>query len=198
MQQNQIIPEERSKEKFLILKELERKSKEDPNSLKEYKRFEKAFLQELSFLVKCNIAKYKHFNNYEDLYQEGMEFLWKGLKTYNPEKGSLYYWLNAYTKTRIARKARDHSAIKTPLKKSKQKAVQLSESASTYLINKMQTNDLNEEIEYRDIGRKIKRRVDCLTDNDLFHLSLYINTNNEGNYSATRAHNILNDIKKSL
>lgn len=49
------------------------------------KRMEDFLIEKLEYLVYSVIRKYKQFDNYDDLYQEGMIGLVKAVRKYNPE-----------------------------------------------------------------------------------------------------------------
>lgn len=85
----------------------------------DFKTYEQQCLHKFKYLVLMKASKYKHFNNYEDLLQEGMEALTKALSTYEPTKGNCFWWLHKYIDTRIARCANLHTAIRFPLQYTK-------------------------------------------------------------------------------
>src|SRR5690606_24206828 len=70
-------------------------------------------------LVSMRINRYKDFNNYKDLYQEGIIALISCLKTYDSSKGSFYWWAHKYIDTKIGREANKHSTINIPIAKIK-------------------------------------------------------------------------------
>ena len=87
----------------------------EQNYYEEYKKHETLCIKQFSYVVEMHANKYKAFFNYEDLLQEGFEAMLKAMKTYDPEKGSVFWWLNQYIKTRIQRSANTHTAIRYPL-----------------------------------------------------------------------------------
>lgn len=104
--------------KYAKLRDKVRVSK-DPELLKEFKRHEDLCIIKFRYLVHMKTGRYKHFNNYDDLNQEGLEALLKALNSYDPEKGSCFWWMHKYIDTRIARCANLHTTIRFPLKYAK-------------------------------------------------------------------------------
>jgi RNA polymerase sigma factor (sigma-70 family) len=104
-------------EKYKFLK----KEIESNKSLKlELIKHENLCISKLKYLVTMKLGKYKNFNNYEDLYQEGCEALLKAIKTYNPDVASnVFWWCHKYIDTRISRSANLHTTIRYPLKVAK-------------------------------------------------------------------------------
>lgn len=105
--------------KFISLREkcTETNSEED---LKLFKRHESICIEKLSYLVHMKTFRYKAFNNYDDLVQEGLEALVKSMKNYNPKKGNIFWWAHKYIDTRISRSANLHTTIRFPLKVAKE------------------------------------------------------------------------------
>jgi DNA-directed RNA polymerase specialized sigma subunit len=99
---------------------------EDPNS-KAYKRQERLCMEKFSYIVNMKTAPYKSYSNYEDLGQEGLVALSRGLTTYTSERGSsmkngatsIFWWLNHYVGTKVSRRASLHTTIRFPLSKAK-------------------------------------------------------------------------------
>lgn len=91
----------------------ETKSKEDE---KLFRAHEKLCIEQFKYLITMRTSRYKHFANYEDLQQEGLEALLKAMKNYNPKKGSWFWWAHKYIDTKIARMANLHTTIRFPLK----------------------------------------------------------------------------------
>jgi len=69
----------------------------------------------LDYLVDARTRRYKNFPNYDDLKQDGRLALCLALKSYNPEKGNIFWWANKYIKTKISREANRHSTLKIPI-----------------------------------------------------------------------------------
>jgi len=98
----------------------DKKNKNDQLKL-ELKKQEKLCVEKFKYLVLIKTNRYKQFNNYEDLVQEGTEALLKALYSYKPSKGAnVFWWLHKYIDTRIARCANLHTAIRFPLKYAKE------------------------------------------------------------------------------
>lgn len=105
--------------KFVDLRDKIKKSKKEKNKSK-FELFQNEVVKKLSHLVLLRTNRYRMFNNYHDLQQDGFEALFMALKTYRPEKGDFSWWAMKYIDTRISRAANCHSTIKFPLKKAKE------------------------------------------------------------------------------
>lgn len=95
------------------------KASEDSKIVTELKKHEKICMEKFRYLVTMKTGRYKAFNNYEDLNQEGFEALIKAMNNYNPKKGSFFWWAHKYIDTRISRSANLHTTIRYPLKVAK-------------------------------------------------------------------------------
>ncbi len=104
---------------FVELRDKINKSKKEKNKSK-FEEFRNEVVKKLSHLVLFRTNRYRMFNNYHDLQQDGFEALFMALKTYRPEKGDFSWWAMKYIDTRIARAANCHSTIKYPLKKARE------------------------------------------------------------------------------
>jgi RNA polymerase sigma factor (sigma-70 family) len=136
---------------------------EDPNS-KAYKRQERLCMEKFSYIVNMKTAPYKSYSNYEDLGQEGLVALSRGLTTYTSERGSsmkngatsIFWWLNHYVGTKVSRRASLHTTIRFPL--SKAKALEpRRESVSVNLSNEFDRPD--HLADRNDLARKIRDSV---------------------------------------
>jgi RNA polymerase sigma factor (sigma-70 family) len=101
--------------------ELRTKADESKSSqdIRAFKKHETICVEKFLYLVTMKTGKYKSFSNYEDLNQEGLEALLKGMKNYNPKKGDPFWWLHKYIQTRVSRSANLHTTIRYPLKVAK-------------------------------------------------------------------------------
>ena len=81
----------------------------------ELKKHEQLCMDKFRYLVSMRTHKYRSFNNYEDLNQEGYEALLKAMLTFQPGKGSFFSWAHHYISTRISRSANLHTTIRYPL-----------------------------------------------------------------------------------
>lgn len=89
----------------------------DPISYQKYLKF---CIEKFKPLVAIRTNRYRRFSNYPDLQQDGFEALMLALKTYRPEKGTFTWWADKYISTRISRAANTHTAVRIPLKKTKE------------------------------------------------------------------------------
>jgi RNA polymerase sigma factor (sigma-70 family) len=97
----------------------ETKLKEDKIALEKH---QKICIEDFKYLVTMKTGRYKSFNNYDDLNQEGLVALVKAMKTYKPKKGCFFAWAHHYIGTRISRSANLHTTIRYPLKVAKETA----------------------------------------------------------------------------
>jgi RNA polymerase sigma factor (sigma-70 family) len=95
------------------------KESKDKELLEEFKRHENICIEKFKYLITMRSSRYKNFNNYEDLKQEGFEALIKAMKTYNPSLGNFFGWAHKYIGTRIARHANLYTAIRYPMRVAK-------------------------------------------------------------------------------
>ena len=100
---------------YVELRERSEKSKSKKVKSK-FEQFHNEIAKKLSHLVLLRTNRYRMFNNYHDLQQDGFEALFMALKTYRPEKGDFSWWAKKYIDTRVSRAANSHSTIKYPLK----------------------------------------------------------------------------------
>jgi len=91
----------------------------NPQLVSEFKKHNRICVEKFRYLVTMKTGRYKAFNNYEDLNQEGFEALYKSMNNYNPKKGSFFWWAHKYIDTRISRSANLHTTIRYPLKVAK-------------------------------------------------------------------------------
>jgi RNA polymerase sigma factor (sigma-70 family) len=96
-----------------------KKSKLNKNTESQFNSFKNYVANFLSPLITSRIYKYKNFNNYADLQQEGFEAILLALKTYQPKRGDFIWWAKKYINTKVSRAANSHSTIKIPIKKAK-------------------------------------------------------------------------------
>ena len=115
-----MITEKEAQELVSKLKDLKDKSSKDPSFKSELKQHEQICVSKLKYLITMKMNRYKNFSNYEDLVQEGYEALLKAIKTYNPSRGSVFWWCHKYIDTRISRSANLHTTIRYPLKVAKE------------------------------------------------------------------------------
>jgi RNA polymerase sigma factor (sigma-70 family) len=107
--------------KFIDLRKKAEESN-SPQDLKLLQQHEKLCIDKFTYIVTMKAAKYKQFDNYEDLVQDGLEALVKAMKTYNPKFSNFFWWAHKYIDTKISRSANLHSTIRFPLKFAKKHA----------------------------------------------------------------------------
>lgn len=104
--------------KYVKLREKIKTSKDAKIAIA-FRNHEKLCVEKFKYLVVMKTGRYKNFNNYEDLNQEGLEALLKAMNSYDPQKGNWFWWAHKYIDTRIARCANLHTTIRFPLKYAK-------------------------------------------------------------------------------
>ena len=114
----------------------------------QFRKHQTLCVQKFRYIVLMRTSRYKNFNNYDDLNQEGLEALVKALNSYNPVKrGNVFWWIHKYVDTRISRCANLHTAIRFPLKYAKAN-VPFRESVLPLLVDtNSNAHDLLEERE---------------------------------------------------
>jgi RNA polymerase sporulation-specific sigma factor len=101
--------------KYIELRSLVNDYPEDKKIKKDYNSHLAICLDKFKYLISMRTTKYVGFQNFEDLNQEGYEALLKAMKSYDPKKGSFFWWGHKYIETRIWRAANSHTTIKYPL-----------------------------------------------------------------------------------
>jgi len=116
-----MLTEQEAQDLMSTLIDLRNKFKEsgDTKIKSELNKHERICMSSFQYLVKMKTGRYKSFNNYDDLNQEGFEALIKAMNNYNPKKGSFFWWAHKYIDTRISRSANLHTTIRVPLKVAK-------------------------------------------------------------------------------
>ena len=114
-----MINEKEAQDLMVSLIDLRKKVKEDPSFIPALKKHENECIRKFKYLVSMKTGRYKSFNNYDDLNQEGYLALIYAMNNYNPTKGSFFWWAHKYIDTRISRSANLHTAIRYPLKVAK-------------------------------------------------------------------------------
>lgn len=156
-----MISEKEAQNLISNLKNLKEKSKKDPSLNKKLREHENICISKLKYLITMKLGKYKNFNNYEDLYQEGCEALLKAIKTYDPAKGNIFWWCHKYIDTRISRSANLHTAIRYPLKVAKEQ-VPHKEYTMPNLIE--ERNCPHQQLETMEYRQMIEASMNCLSD----------------------------------
>jgi len=117
----------------------------DPKDRKNYMEQQTLCIEKFQYLISMRTDRYKNFFNYDDLNQEGNEALLKAMNSYDPSRGTFFWWSHQYIKTRIVRSATAHSAIRYPLKFAKENPPH-KESHLPLMIEEKNCPDRNAEI----------------------------------------------------
>ena len=113
-----MITEQEAQDLMIKLIELRKTAQENKNSstIEAFRQHELVCINKFKYLITMRTSRYRNFNNYEDLVQEGHESLLRAMRNYDPKKGSWFYWAHKYIDTKIARAANAHTAIRYPIK----------------------------------------------------------------------------------
>ena len=103
----------------LIDLRIQAKDTQNPQIISQMRKHEALCITQFKYLVSMKTGRYKAFNNFDDLNQEGYEALIKAMNNYNPKKGSFFWWAHKYIDTRISRSANLHTTIRYPLRVAK-------------------------------------------------------------------------------
>ena len=115
-----MISETEAKDLMSKLNRLKLEAKENKEIETELNKHLNLCMEKFKYLVTMRTGRYKAYNNYDDLNQEGFEALLRAMKTYNPKKGSFFSWAHNYISTKISRSANLHSTIRYPMKVAKE------------------------------------------------------------------------------
>lgn len=174
--------------KYLKLRDLV-KVKPDPKAIIELKQQQQICLQKFRYLVLIKTSRYKNFNNYDDLNQEGLEALLQGLNSYNPKKGNIFWWLHKYIDTRISRTANLHTTIKFPLKYAK---IHTPHREQLPTVTDFTTIDQSDMLEQSEALHTIKQTFSTLSDNQQNIVKLVFGMNGENPQSISKVCKQLN------
>jgi len=114
-----MLTEQEAQDLMNKLFSLRKESQNDSKIKVELDKHEKICIEKFKYLVTMKTGKYKSFNNFDDLNQEGYLGLVTAMKNYNPSLGSFFWWAHKYIDTRISRSANLHTTIRYPLKVAK-------------------------------------------------------------------------------
>jgi RNA polymerase sigma factor (sigma-70 family) len=120
----------------------------------------KACVDGFKYIVLSGASKYRSFNNYEDLIQEGNIALFSSFESFNEErKGSIFYWVHHYVDTKIKRKASKHNLIDVPLQKAKKILFKTTQINYTIKQEGASPEKLCEEFQ---VNRRLKDSIELL------------------------------------
>lgn len=172
-----MLTEQEAQEMMIKLIDLRNKVKEfeNPALLLELKKHEQVCIEKFQYLITMKTGRYKTFNNYEDLNQEGFEALIKAMNNYNPKKGSFFWWAHKYIDTRISRSANLHTTIRYPLKVAKNN-IPHKETIMPTLIEERYCPD--KELENSQLNYAIQNALSLLTkeQQDIINLAYGLNS----------------------
>lgn len=103
--------------KFIQLKTKSQSGKK--KCIDEFKAYQDYCAKTLYFLVEMKTAKYRNFDNYNDLKQVGYEALFMAMETFNSTKSDFSWWALQYIGTKVSRAANAHSTIRIPMSQTK-------------------------------------------------------------------------------
>lgn len=181
---SQFMTEEEAQNIAIKLTELKNKYK-DTQSIEDKKaldKFKNEAVNAFKGLILFKTSKYKSFSNYEDLNQEAFIALDLAFESYNPKKGSFFFWFHKYINTRISRCASNHSVIRFPLKSIKEN-VPHKELIMPDRLDLCQIPDL--EFERKEIKTKITEILEKLPEvqRDIIYMYFGLNDKKEATIS---------------
>lgn len=134
---------------------------QDPQKIKEFKHHERMCVEKFDYLVTMKTGRYKSYNNYEDLKQEGRLALVNAMVNYDPTKGNAFWWFHRYIDTRISRSANLHTTIRYPLKVAKEQ-IPHKEASLPIMIETKHCPD--KELELSELFISIENSMNGLSD----------------------------------
>ena len=154
-------------------------------------------VKKFSYIVKFGAKKYKNYSNYQDLLQEGYIALVSALKTYNEEKGDIFWWCHKYIDTKICRKANKHFVVDVPLAKAKRLDMKkvFTEDNSKYETQDY-TTDSNPELIYEEKEWYILLDLAIISLDDQHKNTIKSYFNNEKNISKIQMKNSILKMRK--
>lgn len=180
--------------KFIEIRDNYKKSnsKED---LRKLERIKNICVEKFRPLVHVRTRHYKKYGNYQDLVQEGYVALSLAMNNYNPGKGSWLWWAHKYVKTKVARKAKDHSLIKPSFKEMKKGNVPVIVQLETIIENNSPEQML---IDKRDASN-IDKYFSSLTEIEKKIVSMYFGFQNiDGDFSNNGKKIKVTEISREL
>ncbi|MCZ2224599.1 MAG: hypothetical protein LC122_13320 [Chitinophagales bacterium] len=168
------MTENEAKEIYLKFKELKKMASLDNKYKRDLSNYEKIIIEKFQYIVMAKTSKYRKFNNYSDLNQEGLEAILRAMNSYDINKGSIFWWIHKYVNTRIFRAANNHTAIKFPIKIAHNVAPKR-ESVSMYLQDTkpdpFESLDLKEKVNF------INSNFNKLSDDEKILLNSFYDLN---------------------
>lgn len=174
--------------KYVKLRE-QVKISDESKLITEFKKHESICVNKFKYLVLMKTARYKNFNNYDDLIQEGLVALLKAMNSYNPSKGSWFWWAHKYLDTSIARCANLHTTIRFPLQYAKHNTPHR-EAALPLLIDYRE--NAHEIMENGEALGLLKSNIKHLSSDQKQIIQMLFGINNEKIYSIA---NICKQLK---
>jgi len=162
------ITEEKAKEILARLIELRDLAAKDKSYQKEYDKYEAYCSQEFDYLVVARAGRYKSFSNYNDLIQDGRIALLYALRNFDLGKGSFFWWVNQYVKTKLSREANRHSTIKIPIKHAKA----MVPHKMSQLPVMISTENPESSVSGKQTARILKKAIDSLSPEQKMVLDL--------------------------
>lgn len=172
-------------EKFIEYRTLAEKN-QSPQDIQKFKKYERECIEKFQYLVLMKVARYRNFHNYEDLLQEGLDALTRGMKTYKRERGNLFWWLHKYIDTRISRCANLHTTIRFPLRYARQVTPRRESIIPTMNLVDISRSP-QDNAESREVLSKLGKQIPHLSSEQQRLISLVYEDTGEGAGSITRA-----------
>lgn len=158
-----MLTEKEAQDIFKNFVELKNLADGDKTYITKLKRQENFMMREFKYIIESKTAKYKKHSNYDDLNQDGYEALLMGIKTYSPDKGSIFWWLHKYIGTKVSRSANMHSVVRSSIKRSSQGDIPKCDNSPINLVDKTTPFDILNQMETEKI---VKEKLSKLSKED--------------------------------
>lgn len=167
-----MLSENEAQDLFNKYVELKKLSETDSSYERKLARHKNLMISQFSYIIESKTAKYKKFSNYQDLYQDGCEALMMAVKTYSPQKGSIFWWMHKYIGTKISRCANAHSAMKTSIKRASKGEIPRRDELPINMTDSITPYDLFNSEESKKI---VKDRLEKLSTDDYKLITQFYN-----------------------
>jgi RNA polymerase sigma factor (sigma-70 family) len=167
-----MITEQEAQDLMIKLIELRKTAQENKSSsaIDAFRQHELVCIDKFKYLITMRTSRYRNFNNYEDLVQEGHESLLRAMRNYDPKKGSWFYWAHKYIDTKIARAANAHTAIRYPIKVAREMVPHRETELPVMIEEKMCPDKLQEASE---MSHLVRAAISTLTPEQQDVVALY-------------------------
>lgn len=180
------LTEEQAKEIVAEYKLLQKQYEEKKDSVSKIKfeKYQNYCVSQFNNLVLSKTYRYKQFANYNDLMQEANLALLMAINTYDVStNASFFYWAGCYMKTRVARSANTHTAIRYPLRIARDE-IPHKENVIPLLVEEIQRPD--RQLEKCEINFLMENGINKLNDDQKEIISLAYGLEDDVPMSVTK------------